>query len=209
MAKILNAKKRKCDVLSNGPIPELGFVTGPVYNCNLVTDTIVKLVSNGRRVYEINPNNPKDKVLLTVATCSTSAFDGEVVEKPEVVVPVVEKPEQVVMTASKADETDPHKIFLAKIGKTEDEWRQMSKSERKRLKLQYGDKSVTTQNVNNENEGTKTDEIPDETPVNAGENNPVVENTTVEETPAVETPTNEEVTEVEPGTEEAVESADM
>lgn len=209
MAKILNAKKRKCDVLSNGPLPELGFVTGPVYNCNLVTDTIVRLVSNGRKVYEINPNNPKEKVLLTVATCSTSPFDGEVVEKPEVVEPVVEKPEQVVMAASKAEETDPHKIFLAKIGKTEDEWRSLSKSERKRLKLQYGDKSVNAQNVNNENEGTKSDEILEETPAGAVENNPVVDETPVEETTVVETPDNVVETEEEPGTEEAVESTDM
>lgn len=207
MAKVLNAKKRKCDVLTNGPLPELAFVMGPVYNCRLTTDQIVRLVSNGKMVYEINPVNPKEKVLLTVATCSKSAF-GEVV-KPEVVEPVVPAPTQVVMTASQAEKTDPHIAFLEKIGKTEDEWRRMSKSEKKRLKAQYNDnKSANIQDVTIEqNEETEVFPKVSEVTSPVVENNPVeetIEETITEETPLEDTEINEEIS-----TEEAVVSADM
>lgn len=153
MAKVLNPQTRKCDVMSNGPIAELGFVNGPVFNCKLTTDKIVTMVSNGKRVYEIDPNNSKNKILLTIGNCSTSPF-SEVKPVEPIKVPVVEKPTQVVVENSQ-ETMDPHKVFLTSIGKTEDEWRRMSKSERRRLKAQY-EHDQQTQDVK---EQIKTSEI--------------------------------------------------
>jgi len=135
MATILNSQKRKCDVISNGAIAELGFINGPVYGCRLTTDTIVRLVSNGRKVYEIDPTNPDKKVLLTVTTCSKPAFNV-VTEAPKNENPIVSKPDEIVVSSDDTTD-DAHKLFLAAIGKTENEWRQMSKSEKKRIKAQY------------------------------------------------------------------------
>lgn len=158
MAKVLNPQTRKCDVMSNGPIAELGFVNGPVFNCKLTTDKIVKMVSNGKRVYEIDPNNSKNKVLLTIGNCSTSPF-SEVKPVEPVKEPVVEKPTQVVVENSQVT-MDPHKAFLTSVGKTEDEWRRMSKSERRRLKAQY-EHDQQTQNVNEQIETSETKSEPE------------------------------------------------
>ena len=95
--------------------------------------------------------------------------------------------------------TDPHKIFLSEIGKTEDEWRRLSKSERKRLKYQH-EHAMRDQNVNEQIEST--DDIM-ETPEQGVENNPVVEETTAAND------NNDGVNENDESVEEAVVSADM
>lgn len=69
-----NTVKRKCDVLVSGPVAELGSITGPVYGARLTNEQVIRLVTNGRRVKEINPNNPADKKELTIATCRESVF---------------------------------------------------------------------------------------------------------------------------------------
>ena len=139
MAVTLNAKnKRKCDVICHGPIVELGHILGPVYGARLATPTIIKLVSNGRKVYEIDPKNPNNKVLLTVANCATSPFgDTAPVVTPvaPVVKPVVE-PIKTIIEEKVEEPVSAHADLLKKLGLTEAEWSQKSKSERRRLKAQ-------------------------------------------------------------------------
>ena len=139
MAVTLNAKnKRKCDVICHGPIVELGHILGPVYGARLATPTIIKLVSNGRKVYEIDPKNPNNKVLLTVANCATSPFgDTAPVVTPvaPVVKPVVE-PVKTIIEEKVEEPVSAHADLLKKLGLTEAEWSQKSKSERRRLKAQ-------------------------------------------------------------------------
>lgn len=81
---VINPKRRKCNVLMSGPIPELGGITGPLYNGNLTNEQIIRLVNNGRTVVEINPQNPSEKQRLTIATCQKSVFSkvDKVEEKP-------------------------------------------------------------------------------------------------------------------------------
>lgn len=139
MAVTLNAKnKRKCDVICHGPIVELGHILGPVYGARLVTPTIIKLVSNGRKVYEIDPKNPNNKVLLTVANCATSPFGDTtpvVTSVAPVVQPIVE-PVKTIIEEKVEEPVSAHADLLKKLGLTEAEWSQKSKSERRRLKAQ-------------------------------------------------------------------------
>ena len=141
MAVTLNSKnKRKCDVIVTGAIPELGNILGPVYGAKLPNEKIIRLVSNGRKVYEINPKNPLEKVLLTVGNCSVSVF-----EQPEVntvpgveVKPAVEVPKNVVTEKVEVtpETSDEHAEFLKRIGLTPTQWAMKSKSEKRRLKAQ-------------------------------------------------------------------------
>ena len=139
MAVTLNSKnKRKCDVVCHGPIIELGHILGPVYGAKLSTPLIIRLVSNGRKVYEIDPKNPNNKVLLTVANCATSPF-GEDVKVVTPVTPVtkpVVNPVQDIMKEKVEEPVSAHAELLKKLGLTEAEWSQKSKSERRRLKAQ-------------------------------------------------------------------------
>lgn len=206
MPTVLNAKTRKCDVLTNGPIAELNFVTGPVYKCKLTTPQIIKLVSNGRIVEEIDPRNPKNKVRLTIATCGKSVFD-EIVPEPKVEEkpPVVEIPKEVVLptkeTEAKVVETDPHKIFLKEIGYTEEQWRKLSKSERRRIKQQHNSHAEQNQDVKEQietHDGENEVELEEcSATTESDENALVIETQKIHET------------EEKPVVEEAVVSADM
>ena len=139
MAVTLNAKNnRRCDVICYGPIVELGHILGPVYGAKLSTPTIIKLVSNGRKVYEIDPKNPNNKVLLTVANCATSPF-GDTTPVVTPVAPVAKPVVELVKTIIEEKVEEPvsaHADLLKKLGLTEAEWSQKSKSERRRLKAQ-------------------------------------------------------------------------
>lgn len=196
MASILNEKKRKCDVLTNGPLPELGFITGPVYNCRLTTPQIIGLVRNGHRVYEIDPSNPSHKILLSMTNCEKPVFKAPVIETPVVSEPVVKLPETVVepvASESGVTENNAHAEMLKRLGMTEDQWRHLSKSERRRLKVQ-SEHVPQTQNVD---EQTKKSEesvevastpeveneanVPDTTPVTHETVDEPVETSSVEE----------------------------
>jgi len=86
MAKIINEPKRLCDIIYNGPISELGFIMGPAYNCKLTNKQIESMVAHGKKVYEINPQNRTEKVLLDVRTCLTNVFSDNT-KKPDVKAP--------------------------------------------------------------------------------------------------------------------------
>ena len=75
MAKILNPRKKLCRVATNGPIPELGGIAGPVKGPTLIPlRTVVSMVQNGRVVYEINPKNYKEEVRLTIRNVNQNNF---------------------------------------------------------------------------------------------------------------------------------------
>ena len=94
MGKIMNEKLRICRIDTNGSIPELGHIQGPVRKCRLNTKQIKLLVSNGRAVYELNPANTKEEKKLTITNCTTPQFekDANVVEvqnTPQEVIPPI------------------------------------------------------------------------------------------------------------------------
>ena len=74
MRKILNEKKYLCRIATSGPIQELGCVTGPIRRCKLNEKQIFQLVKNDKAVYEVNPFNTAEEVLLTAKNMATRHF---------------------------------------------------------------------------------------------------------------------------------------
>ena len=82
MTQILNEKRIPCRIASTGVLPELHCISGPVHNCRLTEKEIYMLVRNGRVVYEKNPENPTEEILLTMDNMDTRHFVKKVPEKP-------------------------------------------------------------------------------------------------------------------------------
>ena len=74
MRKILNEKKYLCRIATSGPIQELGCVTGPIRRCKLNEKQIFQLVKNDKAIYEVNPFNTAEEVLLTTKNMATRHF---------------------------------------------------------------------------------------------------------------------------------------
>ena len=68
-------KKILVTVSGSGAIPELGYICAPIVNpCRLDIDKVSKMVTAGRKVYAVNPNNPNERVLLTPSTVYEDNF---------------------------------------------------------------------------------------------------------------------------------------
>lgn len=99
MAKKLNQPIRRCDIMVNGPIAEMGFICGPIYNAKLTVDQIERMVLNRRQIFEIDPANTKNKVLLTSTNYKVSPFEKKEVPIVQEISPAattVEAPTEVV-----------------------------------------------------------------------------------------------------------------
>ena len=97
MAMNLNSKKKLCKVLSNGPIPELGNITGPVlYPTKIPMNKVINMVQHGRKVLEVNPKNYSQTVLLNIKNVMSNNFPEpeKYVNVPTQVETKVEKPVQ-------------------------------------------------------------------------------------------------------------------
>ena len=101
MAKTLNTKRKLCKVLTNGPISELGGITGPIlYPCRIDLRKVSNMVQHGKAVVEVNPKNHKETIRLNIQNVNKDNFpeperiklDTPVVKEP---VPVVKKDEVV------------------------------------------------------------------------------------------------------------------
>lgn len=70
---------------NSGTINELGGISGPIINpCPIDISTIVHLIHGHKKVYEVNPSNPNQKVLLTLKNVNTVNFpQGNKVTKPK------------------------------------------------------------------------------------------------------------------------------
>lgn len=67
--------KKLITVKTTGPLPELNYITGPIIHpCWVNKDVIIKMVHNGKKVYEVNPENPAEKVLLTLKNIRLNNF---------------------------------------------------------------------------------------------------------------------------------------
>lgn len=99
-------KVKTCIINSNGPIAELGFITGPVLTPSRIEiDTIGKMVRNGKKVVEINPINKQETVLLTLDN-----FDKDNFGTAKKVVEVVKEETPVEETVETAgEESDEEK----------------------------------------------------------------------------------------------------
>lgn len=75
MAKTLNTKRKLCKVLTNGPLSELGGITGPiVYPCRIDLRKVVNMVQHGKVVIEVNPKNHKETVRLNIQNVNKNNF---------------------------------------------------------------------------------------------------------------------------------------
>lgn len=86
-------EKKLVIVKDSGPIPELSFICGPVLNPTRIDiGVIAKMVGAGRTVYECNPFNTKDQVLLDITNVKSNNFTTETVStKDETVVEEVKE----------------------------------------------------------------------------------------------------------------------
>lgn len=68
-------KRKLVTVKDSGPIPELNFVTGPISRpTEIALSSIIKMISNGRKVFECNPANHSDMVELSLANVKKDNF---------------------------------------------------------------------------------------------------------------------------------------
>ena len=74
---------RICSVETNGPIKELGNISGPVRKCRLELPKILSMINNGHVIYELNPENLSERVKLDLTNASPSPFTKKVEYKPE------------------------------------------------------------------------------------------------------------------------------
>lgn len=75
MAKTLNSKKKLCMIKTNGPIAELGGITGPIlYPCRIDMRKVINMVQHGIRVIEVNPKNQSETVQLTIQNVTKDNF---------------------------------------------------------------------------------------------------------------------------------------
>lgn len=76
-------EKKLIKVMYAGVIPELGFILGPIIHPYKVDmETVGRLVSNNRKVFEVNPEKPEQEVLLTTKNYKLNNFTGT--KAPEV-----------------------------------------------------------------------------------------------------------------------------
>ena len=68
-------KKILVTVSGSGAIPELGYICAPIVNpCRLDIDKVSKMVTAGRKVYAVNPNDLNERILLTASTVYEDVF---------------------------------------------------------------------------------------------------------------------------------------
>ena len=82
MGTIRNKTEKLVTIETYGPIAELGGVSGPiVHPCKLDLETIIRMVNTRKKVFEVNPANPSEKVRLTLSNVRTQNFKPVVAPK--------------------------------------------------------------------------------------------------------------------------------
>ena len=72
---ISKEKTKLVTIASKGSISELGGISGPVINpCRLSVETIVKLINGHKKVYEVNPANKSERLLLNLKNVKMQNF---------------------------------------------------------------------------------------------------------------------------------------
>ena len=83
--KVLATKK--IVVMTMGIIPELGGISGPILTPQDFPIGIVQaLVNSRRKVYECNPKNPSERILLTISNVNANNFAPKEIENPSMIV---------------------------------------------------------------------------------------------------------------------------
>lgn len=96
-------KRKFVQIPVNGPIAELGFITGPVGPTYVNLSSVIKMVQNGKLIYEVDPANHAHKVKLDITNVKKNNIAEPVkFEKPIATdsepTPVVEEVKEVEKT---------------------------------------------------------------------------------------------------------------
>ena len=71
----ITKKGKLVTVETNGTLVELGGISGPIINpCFIDETTIIRMVGNNKKVYEVNPANHAQKVRLNLKNVKTDNF---------------------------------------------------------------------------------------------------------------------------------------
>ena len=121
--KVLATKK--IVVMTMG-IPELGGISGPILTPQDFPIGIVQaLVNSRRKVYECNPKNPSERILLTISNVNANNFAPKEVENPSMIVErrnnikkigYEKKKESVISPAHNPIEIDPDDVDVDLLG---------------------------------------------------------------------------------------------
>lgn len=75
MATVRNKTQKYVTIESKGIISELGGISGPILHPTFIDlDIIVRMVNTRKKVYEVNPSNTSEKVLLTLSNVKANNF---------------------------------------------------------------------------------------------------------------------------------------
>lgn len=75
MARVLNERKKLVCIKTSGPIVELGCLTGPIRSARVNIATLMLMIQNGKKVYEINPANPNEMIQLNMVNVTKNNFE--------------------------------------------------------------------------------------------------------------------------------------
>lgn len=160
---------KRCIVNTTGPIPELGYISGPITNpCKLELSVLQRMVKNGREIYEIDPSNSDNKVLLTLDNYNSDNFGNQQVKTVKVDVPqetvedVIETPVEEFADES-TEETVEEEVIETPVEEVTDETPVVSEP-----KVQQNNKSQKNKNKNyqknyNKNESVLSNKVTDNT----------------------------------------------
>ena len=96
--------KKYVTVESTGSIPELGGISGPILNpCYLPLTVVMRLITARKKVYEVNPNNTAEKVLLTTSNVRKTHFEPKKPVVKPAVGPTLPKKEEKVVNETKSE----------------------------------------------------------------------------------------------------------
>lgn len=107
-----------------GPIPELGHICGPVLHpCPVELDSVVKLVTNNRRVFEVNPENRDEMVELSLKNVRLNNFPKGAATNvvPEEKTEVKEPPKPVNTFGNDKKDEEKESIIVTDIDDKKDE----------------------------------------------------------------------------------------
>ena len=80
-----NKKTKFVTIETNGHISELGGIAGPILHpCLVDLDLVIQMANNRKKVYEVNPNNPDEKVLLSLRNVRNENFPVYTADKKTV-----------------------------------------------------------------------------------------------------------------------------
>ena len=98
---IMDMKEKKLVVVDTyGTLTELGGISGPIISPSYIDlQTLLTMINNHRKVYEVNPTNRADRVRLNITNLRTENFPKANVKTKANVAPEVKVEEPVEETS--------------------------------------------------------------------------------------------------------------